>query len=151
VCVWKQQAMKIVNSGVAERATFETQMNKYSSRSHTVFSLTVAQKDRTKEMGETISGVLNLVDLAGSERLKRSESEGMRMREAVVINKSLSALGNVILGLDSKAEYIRYRDSKLTRILQDSLGMLSISCRFRSSLPSMHITLMRHACSLLFR
>eukprot|EP01028_Stygiella_incarcerata_P007425 TRINITY_DN3081_c0_g1_i1.p1 TRINITY_DN3081_c0_g1~~TRINITY_DN3081_c0_g1_i1.p1 ORF type:complete len:729 (-),score=207.24 TRINITY_DN3081_c0_g1_i1:135-2321(-) len=115
-------AMKIVNSGVAERATYETQMNKYSSRSHTIFSLTVVQKDRAKEMGETISGVLNLVDLAGSERLKRSESEGMRMREAVVINKSLSALGNVILGLDSKAEYIRYRDSKLTRILQDSLG-----------------------------
>lgn len=129
------EVMEIINRGVAQRATFETQMNAYSSRSHTIFTLTVVQSSRSSS-GEVISGMLNLVDLAGSERLKKSESEGQRLKEAVVINKSLSALGNVILGLDSQASYIHYRDSKLTRILQDSLGGNSFTTLLATIFPT---------------
>lgn len=71
-----------------------------------------------------VQGKLNLVDLAGSERLARSHSEGIRAKEAATINKSLSALGNVVMALDSgQQRHIPYRDAKLTRILTDSLGM----------------------------
>eukprot|EP00762_Andalucia_godoyi_P006558 ANDGO_05025.mRNA.1 Kinesin-like protein KIN-4A len=128
------EVMEIINLGVAQRATFETMMNAYSSRSHTIFTITIVQTNKTTE--ETMTGMLNLVDLAGSERLKRSESEGQRFKEAVVINKSLSALGNVILGLDSNANYIHYRDSKLTRILQDSLGGNSFTTLLATTYPT---------------
>ena len=77
------------------------------------------------ENAEVITGFLNLVDLAGSERIAKSKSEGVRFQEAVVINSSLSALGRVVLALTCdphNAKYIPYRDSKLTRILQSSLG-----------------------------
>lgn len=126
--------MEIINVGVAQRATFETLMNAYSSRSHTIFTISIVQTNKATE--ETITGMLNLVDLAGSERLKRSESEGQRFKEAVIINKSLSALGNVILGLDSNAGYIHYRDSKLTRILQDSLGGNSFTTLLATTYPT---------------
>ena len=77
-----------------------------------------------KDSGEMKTGYLNLVDLAGSERLRKSESEGQRLREALFINTSLSTLGKVIMTLDPSlpAAYIPYRDSKLTRLLQNSLG-----------------------------
>jgi hypothetical protein len=98
-------------------------MNATSSRSHTVFTLNIVQKDRRLADAEVLSGVLHFVDLAGSERLARSQSEGRRFQEAVIINSSLSALGKVILSLaDKNAKYIPYRDSKLTRILTHSLG-----------------------------
>ena len=98
-------------------------MNEVSSRSHTVFTLHVVQRERNNEAAPTTTGMLNLVDLAGSERLDKSKSEGQRMKEAVVINKSLSALGNVVMALQ-RADYthVPYRESKLTRLLQDSLG-----------------------------
>lgn len=114
------EVMQIISAGVQRRATYETQMNEYSSRSHTVFTITVVQTD--KRTNEVLSSKLNLVDLAGSERTKKNESEGQRLKEATVVNKSLSALGNVILGLERGDPYIPYRDSKVTRILQDSLG-----------------------------
>jgi hypothetical protein len=118
----ESEVIAIVQSGLRLRATHETQMNAVSSRSHTVFTITIVQKDHAT--GEEMTGMLNLVDLAGSERLKKSESEGARLQEALHINSSLSALGKVIVALDPAAgsTHIPYRDSKLTRLLQNSIG-----------------------------
>lgn len=117
-----EEVMSIIAMGMRVRATHETKMNAFSSRSHTVFTITVLQKD--KDSGQSITGMLNLVDLAGSERLKKSESAGVRLKEALHINTSLTALGKVIMALDPGAEstHIPFRDSKLTRVLQNSLG-----------------------------
>merc|ERR1712129_108564 len=112
------------------RHVAETAMNRDSSRSHSVFSIIVESviKDTADGDKENVRvGKLHLVDLAGSERQSKTEAKGMRFTEAININLSLSALGNVIKSLTSKgkggkAKHIPYRDSKLTRILQDSLG-----------------------------
>lgn len=96
-------------------------MNEGSSRSHSVFTITVGQKDMNTNA--TRSGKLVLVDLAGSEMVRKSNASGQQLEEAKTINKSLSALGQVINALtDEKATHVPYRDSKLTRVLQDSLG-----------------------------
>eukprot|EP00606_Chrysophyceae_sp_TOSAG23-5_P000164 GSChrysophyteH2.ASY1.ANO1.1021.1 assembled CDS len=117
-----EEVSSMINMGVKVRATHETSMNANSSRSHTVFTITIIQKDR--ETGDTITGMLNLVDLAGSERLKKTESQGVRLKEALHINTSLTALSKVIMSLDpsSDSSHVPFRDSKLTRILQNSLG-----------------------------
>jgi hypothetical protein len=114
--------LALMNEASALRATGATLMNEISSRSHTVFTLTLVQTNSAS--GETVSGRLHLVDLAGSERLKKSGSEGQRLKEALMINRSLSALGTVVVSLNAgaRAAHIPYRDSKLTRMLQDSLG-----------------------------
>lgn len=116
------EVIALISAGVRVRATHETKMNATSSRSHTVFTVTVVQKDRLT--GTAITGMLNLVDLAGSERIKKSESQGIRLKEALHINSSLSALGKVVTALDPSSEntHVPYRDSKLTRVLQNSLG-----------------------------
>ncbi|CAM9832113.1 unnamed protein product, partial [Pylaiella littoralis] len=116
------EVLDIINLGLKVRATHETKMNQVSSRSHTVFTATVVQRDPCTD--ETMTGVLNLVDLAGSERLKKSASEGQRKIEALHINSSLTALGKVVMALDpsSGSTHVPYRDSKLTRLLQNSLG-----------------------------
>ena len=104
-------------------------VNQDSSRSHAIFTIYV----ETEENENIRAGKLHLVDLAGSERQSKTQATGIRLKEAAKINLSLSALGNVISSLvDGKAKHIPYRDSKLTRILQDSLGgntkTLMIAC-----------------------
>ena len=115
------EVMAVINQGLELRATHETKINEVSSRSHTVFTINVVQRDRGTE---AVKGMLNLVDLAGSERIKKSESSGLRLKEALHINTSLTALGKVVLALDpsQNTSHIPYRDSKLTRLLQNSLG-----------------------------
>jgi hypothetical protein len=96
-----------------------------SSRSHSIFTVTVETSDKVVAGAESHIrvGKLNLVDLAGSERQSKTGATGDRLKEATKINLSLSALGNVISALvDGKSAHIPYRDSKLTRLLQDSLG-----------------------------
>lgn len=113
------EVMKILERGNSNRATAATDMNEHSSRSHMVLSV-----DVTSGMGEANqnTGTLFLVDLAGSERVRRSNVDGAHLKEAGHINKSLAALGNVMEALDRKASHIPYRDSKLTYLLQDSIG-----------------------------
>ena len=118
---------KILEVGKKNRSVGATAMNADSSRSHSIFTVTVETSETNP--GEPASearikvGKLNLVDLAGSERQSKTHAVGDRLKEATKINLSLSALGNVISALvDGKSTHIPYRDSKLTRLLQDSLG-----------------------------
>ncbi|GMH64629.1 hypothetical protein TL16_g04008 [Triparma laevis f. inornata] len=113
----------VMQAGKKNRSVGETLMNQASSRSHSVFTI-VIECCSSDDRGEHIRvGKLNLVDLAGSERQGKTGATGERLKEATKINLSLSALGNVISALiDGKSQHIPYRDSKLTRILQDSLG-----------------------------
>lgn len=116
------EALRSLSSGIANRAVGETQMNMSSSRSHCIYIFLI---EREMKMDKRY-GKLILVDLAGSEKAEKTGAEGRVLEEAKTINKSLSALGNVINALTSdspgKANHIPYRDSKLSRILQDSLG-----------------------------
>lgn len=115
------EVYEVMRRGGLARATAATNMNQESSRSHSIFVITVAQKNM--ETGSAKSGQLFLVDLAGSEKVGKTGASGQTLEEAKKINKSLSALGMVINSLtDGKAKHVPYRDSKLTRILQESLG-----------------------------
>ena len=112
------EVLNVLDRGNSNRATASTNLNEHSSRSHMVLQVEV-----TSGLGEAMStGTLYLVDLAGSERVRKSEVEGKELKEAQHINKSLSALGNVMEALDRKASHVPYRDSKLTYLLQNSLG-----------------------------
>ena len=115
------EVYEVMNRGGAARAVAATNMNAESSRSHSIFVVTIGQKNL--ETGSAKSGQLFLVDLAGSEKIGKTGASGQTLEEAKKINKSLSALGMVINSLtDGKSQHIPYRDSKLTRILQESLG-----------------------------
>ncbi|XP_032969577.1 kinesin-like protein KIF17 isoform X2 [Rhinolophus ferrumequinum] len=118
------QCERIMETGWKNRSVGYTLMNKDSSRSHSIFTISIeiyAVDERGKE--HLRAGKLNLVDLAGSERQSKTGATGERLKEATKINLSLSALGNVISALvDGRCKHIPYRDSKLTRLLQDSLG-----------------------------
>ncbi|XP_029432074.1 kinesin-like protein KIF11 [Rhinatrema bivittatum] len=119
----KDEVYHILERGAAKRTTASTLMNAYSSRSHSVFSVTIHMKETTLDGEELVKiGKLNLVDLAGSENIGRSGAVDKRAREAGNINQSLLTLGRVITALVERAPHIPYRESKLTRILQDSLG-----------------------------
>ncbi|KAG9394295.1 kinesin [Carpediemonas membranifera] len=111
--------MTVLEEGEKSRSVAFTEMNATSSRSHSVFIVKVDQKS---EEGSSIAGKLNLVDLAGSEKVSKTGAKGQTFEEAKRINGSLSALGNCIKALVVGAKHIPYRDSKLTRILQESLG-----------------------------
>lgn len=114
----------LMNLGNKNRSVGATLMNAESSRSHCIFSITIESSEVGPDGKEHIvMGKLNLVDLAGSERQSKTGATGDRLKEATKINLSLSALGNCISALvDGKSTHIPYRDSKLTRLLQDSLG-----------------------------
>ncbi|XP_046919243.1 kinesin-like protein at 61F [Dermatophagoides farinae] len=119
----KAEIFEILEKGSLKRQTAPTLMNACSSRSHSIFSITVHIKEVTYDGEEVVKiGKLNLVDLAGSENIGRSGAVDERAREASNINKSLLTLGRVITSLVEKSSHIPYRDSKLTRLLQDSLG-----------------------------
>ncbi|XP_030041990.1 kinesin-like protein KIF17 isoform X2 [Microcaecilia unicolor] len=115
---------RIMETGWKNRAVGFTLMNKDSSRSHSIFTINMEMCSIDEKGKDYLrAGKLNLVDLAGSERQSKTGATGERLKEATKINLSLSALGNVISALvDSKSKHIPYRDSKLTRLLQDSLG-----------------------------
>ncbi|XP_014002800.1 kinesin-like protein KIF3B isoform X2 [Salmo salar] len=114
----------VMNVGNQNRSVGSTNMNEHSSRSHAIFLITVECSELGVDGENHIRvGKLNLVDLAGSERQTKTGAQGERLKEATKINLSLSALGNVISALvDGRSTHIPYRDSKLTRLLQDSLG-----------------------------
>ncbi|XP_024531534.1 kinesin-like protein KIN-1 [Selaginella moellendorffii] len=117
----EEEMLKTVKAGILNRAVGATNMNANSSRSHCVFLITIQQTNSEDRSVKT--GKLFLVDLAGSEKVEKTCTEGKLLTEAKTINKSLSALGNVINALTcEKACHVPYRDSKLTRILQESLG-----------------------------
>ncbi|KAK9130015.1 hypothetical protein Sjap_010502 [Stephania japonica] len=132
----KEEMTSFLSRGSISRATGSTNMNAQSSRSHAIFTISMEQKKSshcstatpTDEVGDDIlCSKFHLVDLAGSERAKRTGADGLRLKEGIHINKGLLALGNVIsaLGDDKKRKeggHVPYRDSKLTRLLQDSLG-----------------------------
>ncbi|XP_042147613.1 kinesin-like protein KIF11 [Ixodes scapularis] len=116
----REQVFSILQKGAAKRQTAATLLNAHSSRSHTVFTVTVHIRENTDDGEELVkTGKLNLVDLAGSENIGRSGAMDRRAREAGNINQSLLTLGRVITALVDKAPHV---ESKLTRLLQDSLG-----------------------------
>jgi kinesin family protein 11 len=129
--------LKWLQEGSVRRQVAATKCNDLSSRSHTVFTITVHTK-RTGENGEDYlsAGKLNLVDLAGSENIQRSGAENKRAAEAGLINKSLLTLGRVINALVDRSSHIPYRESKLTRLLQDSLGGRTKTCIIATISPA---------------
>uniref|UniRef100_A0A9J8AQJ4 Kinesin-like protein n=1 Tax=Cyprinus carpio carpio TaxID=630221 RepID=A0A9J8AQJ4_CYPCA len=120
--------------GNSARTVGSTAMNAASSRSHAIFTISLEQR-RKGDKGDVMVSKLHLVDLAGSERQKKTKAEGDRLKEGISINRGLLSLGNVISALgdeSKKGTFVPYRDSKLTRLLQDSLGgnshTLMIAC-----------------------
>lgn len=114
------QVETLLQRAAHARSIGETKANARSSRSHSVCQIAV--KGTNSRTGKSTSGMLNLIDLAGSERLKQSEAQGAQLKETQAINKSLSALGDVVAALDKREKHIPYRNSKLTHLLQSHLG-----------------------------
>ncbi|XP_039735580.1 kinesin-like protein KIF19 isoform X3 [Pteropus medius] len=122
-----QEIMQLLTRGNRQRTQEPTATNKTSSRSHAVLQVTVRQQRRGSDLAEEVRvGRLFMVDLAGSERASQAQNRGKRMQEGAHINRSLLALGNCINALSEKgggrAQYVNFRDSKLTRLLKDALG-----------------------------
>ena len=129
------EMMAVMKTGSSNRSVAATRMNERSSRSHSIFIVHIDQKD--VETGTRKSGKLHFVDLAGSEKVGKTNVSGQQLEEAKMINKSLSALGMVINALTERQTFVPYRDSKLTRLLQESLGgnsqtTLVIACSMSS-------------------
>eukprot|EP00004_Rigifila_ramosa_P027999 TRINITY_DN9341_c0_g1_i1.p1 TRINITY_DN9341_c0_g1~~TRINITY_DN9341_c0_g1_i1.p1 ORF type:complete len:1125 (+),score=284.99 TRINITY_DN9341_c0_g1_i1:308-3376(+) len=123
------EIFNILDTAYLRRITAETAMNANSSRSHGVFTVNLHIRETTPDGEELLKvGKLNLVDLAGSENIGRSKAKDQRAREAGMINQSLLTLGRVITALTDYSPHIPYRESKLTRLLQDSLGGRTKTC-----------------------
>lgn len=125
----RSDSTELLMNGVTGRATGSTAMNAQSSRSHAIFTINI--KIVKNDTGDSTNAKFHLVDLAGSERSKKTQATGQRFKEGVKINQGLLALGNVISalggGTGGSGGFISYRDSKLTRLLQDSLGGNSVT------------------------
>jgi len=129
-----EDVQRILTLGNKNRSTGKTNMNEHSSRSHLL--LVVKASSSNLLTGERTFGKLTLVDLAGSERVDKSGVTEDRLKEAQAINKSLATLGNVIAALQTKQKHIPFRDSKLTYLLQDSLGGNSKTLMFVQVSPA---------------
>ncbi|KAG4403628.1 hypothetical protein AAZX31_01G142600 [Glycine max] len=141
-----EELNSIIQRGSEQRHTSGTQMNDESSRSHLILSIVIESTNLQSQ--STARGKLSFVDLAGSERVKKSGSSGSQLKEAQSINKSLSALGDVISALSSGGQHIPYRNHKLTMLMSDSLGGNAKTLMFvnvspvESSLDETHNSLM---------
>ncbi|WKX97107.1 hypothetical protein Q1695_013061 [Nippostrongylus brasiliensis] len=144
----RSEVYALLKRGAEKRTTAATLMNLNSSRSHSIFTVSVVIRENTPNGEELVKqGKLNLVDLAGSEHIGRSGAEGKRAKEAGNINQSLLTLGRVITALTTSAPHVPYRESKLTRLLQDSLGGSTItsiiatlspaSCNYEESISTL--------------
>ena len=111
--------IQVLSEGSESRRVGATEMNKQSSRSHAIFTITIC---KCSESEGILRGKINFVDLAGSERLDKTKATGSRAQEGISINKSLSTLSKVIEALVTHQSHIPYRESSLTRLLKDSLG-----------------------------
>ena len=132
-----QDVLAALELGSNNRAQAATNMNEHSSRSHSIFILTINQTN--KKEGFSKIGKLYLVDLAGSEKISKTGATGHTLEEAKIINKSLTTLGRVINNLtDGKSQHVPYRESKLTRVLQESLGGNSKTCLIITCSPSIY-------------
>ena len=133
-----EDIFRILESAANRRHVAETDINKKSSRSHCIFTITIRIKEIAENGEESIRvGKLNLVDLAGSENVKKSGVKDVTMKQATMINKSLLTLRRVITALSSdRVSHIPFRDSKLTRLLQESLGGKSKTCMIATISPS---------------
>lgn len=132
-----EEGIQVLRNGSYKRHVAATKCNDLSSRSHSVFTITLNIKEVSPGGDECVRiGKLNLVDLAGSENINRSGAENKRAREAGMINQSLLTLGRVINGLVEKSLHIPYRESKLTRLLQDSLGGRTKTCIIATVSPA---------------
>jgi len=133
-CESAEELSRLLERGSEQRTVAATAMNSESSRSHLVLMITVISVN--KETKEKMRGKILLVDLAGSERLKKSQAEGDGEKEAIEINKSLTALGDVIEGITKNQKVISYRNHKLTQLMQDSLGGSAKTLMFVNCSPA---------------
>ncbi len=117
-----EQTMSLLQNGTQRRTVGETAANEHSSRSHCLFTLSLRIEESHNNNHVIRTSSFHLVDLAGSERQKHAGVAGSRLKEANNINRSLSALGNVIMALVDGKQHIPYRDAKLTFLLRDSIG-----------------------------
>lgn len=133
----KEEIIELMSIGSDNRAIASTNMNETSSRSHSIVIISLHQKNNRDKSAK--SSKLVLVDLAGSEKISKTGASGLTLEEAKTINKSLTSLGMVINSLtDGKSNHIPYRESKLTRVLQESLGGNSKTCLIMACSPSVY-------------